>query len=577
MAGGKETPRQKMIGMMYLVLTALLAMNISKDVLNAFIQISKGLGKTNEILDTKADATILSIANSKEAEKAAPFKKAAEEVDKWADDMLSYLEEMKARVMASSIKGNSDGTGFEEFMIDKNGKKVAIYADYKDADSSLVVKTPDENQNNTSLLVGSEPQTPKDGPFSAKELRTKLEQYRDKLLALKVTKADTGQWVFAEKAPDAVNAVKGTFSFADGFDHDGQKEPWETNNFYHMPLVAVLANLAKIQTDILNVKNTVLNELAQGINASDLKFTDVTVAVVPKQSYVLRGGEFEVEIYLAAFNKTSKTKVYMAGEASPTSTPTVFDPGGKSAIESNEEGKCIFKANTGGMSLGEHSYRGQIAYMKDGKEEYIPFIVPPVFVGEPALVVSPVQMNVFYRGLDNPVEISVPGVPQSSVEASCSGCQTFTKGEKGTWNVKPGTDTKATISVSATINGEKKSIGTKEFRVKRIPDPVASFGGKKSTDSTIPQGDASVASGVRADMENFDFNVTVKVKSFKLSIVGGSGNLKEYPSSSNRMSEDGIQAIKKAKKGEKIFIEDVMVDMPDGQTRKLSPISLKIV
>jgi gliding motility-associated protein GldM len=327
----------------------------------------------------------------------------------------------------------------------------------------------------------------------------------------------------------------------------------------------------------MNAKNNVITSLAAGINASDLKFTDVTVAVVPKQSYVLRGDEFEAEIYLAAFNKTSQTKVYMGGEAGANATPTVFDVAGKSAIVSGPDGKCIFKTSTGGMSLGEHGYRGQIAYMKDGVETYIPFVVPPFFVGEPALVISPVQMNVFYRGLDNPVEISVPGVPQDQIEATCQGCQTFAKGDKGQWNVKPGADQKAIISVSATVNGQKKSIGSKEFRVKRIPDPVPSFGGKKPTDSTISQGEAGVAAGVRADMEGFDFNVTVKVKSFKITIANGSGNLKEYPNGGNALSEANREAIKKAKKGERIFLEDIMVDMPDGQTRKLSPITLKVI
>jgi len=151
MAGGKETPRQKMIGMMYLVLTALLAMNISKDVLNAFIQINKGLGKTNEILDQKSQATIDAINSSTEGAKAVPFQQKVVEVDQWTDAMMAYIEEMKARVMASSMKGNADGTGFEEFMID--GK--AIYADTKNADGKLIVSTPDENQNNTALLVGA--------------------------------------------------------------------------------------------------------------------------------------------------------------------------------------------------------------------------------------------------------------------------------------------------------------------------------------------------------------------------------------------------------------------------------------
>jgi len=290
-----------MIGMMYSVLTALLALNISKDVLNAFIQINKGLGKTNEILEAKSKATVDAINDSKEGAKAVPFQEAAVQVNKLTEDMMKYIEEIKARSMACAVERNVDGTGFEKFMV--NGK--AIYPDYKDAEGTQLVKTPD-SQDQTSLLIGSDVANPSTGPFSALELKKKLSEFRDKLANLTVVKADSSgkSWTLPE---DVKSSILAAFDFPDGVDNDGNKEPWEVNNFYHMPLVAVLANFSKIQTDVMNAKNNVVAALAAGINADDLKFTDVTVAVVPKQSYVLRGGEFEVEIYLAAFNKTSKT------------------------------------------------------------------------------------------------------------------------------------------------------------------------------------------------------------------------------------------------------------------------------
>jgi hypothetical protein len=179
--------------------------------------------------------------------------------------------------------------------------------------------------------------------------------------------------------------------------------------------------------------------------------------------------------------------------------------------------------------------------------------------------------------LENPVEISVPGVPQDQVEATCAGCQSFTKGDKGQWIVKPGSEKEAKISVSATINGEKKPIGVKDFRVKPIPDPIPSFNGKKPTDGTITQGELSVATGIRADMSNFDFNVTVRAKSFVITIGTASGGVKEYNNPSNTLTEGNKDVLKKVKKGEKIFIEKIMVDMPDGTTRQLANINLKVV
>jgi gliding motility-associated protein GldM len=574
MAGGKETPRQKMIGMMYLVLTALLAMNISKDVLDAFIQINKGLGITNLTLEDKAEATIQALKNPKKGEEAktAPFAAKADEVDQMADAMIAYIEEMKARVVAASIHGNKDGAGYEEYLIE--GK--CIMPDAKNADGKLIITKPDDNQSNTTLLIGADDKNPRTDPFSANELRVKLTAFRDNLANISVVKADSSGKSFT--IPDDVKAaLMSSFAFEDGLDHDEKPLPWESHNFFHMPLVAVIANLSKIQTDVMNSKNNVITALAHGVNAEDVKFTDITVAVVPKQSYVLRGDEFVAEIYLAAFNKTNKSKVYMGGEYSgetPT-TMSTFNSDGKTAIEAGSDGKCVFKANTGGMSLGDHGYLGQIEYVGgDGTVKQIPFAVPKFYVGEPALVVSPTQMNVFYRGLDNPVEISVPGVGADKISATCDGGE-LTKGAGG-YNVRPGTGQKATISVTAEINGEKKNIGSKEFRIKRIPDPIPSFNKKRPTDSTISLTDARVAPGVIAEMEGFDFNVTVKIKSFRLTVTKG-GTFLEDKAASNAVTGKMQEFLKGAKAGDRIFIEEIKVDMPDGTERKLSPITLKIV
>jgi len=573
MAGGKETPRQKMIGMMYLVLTALLALNVSKDILDAFIQIDDGLNVTNNVLNEKAAATLKSLQEPKkeDAEKAKPFAAKALEVEQWSAEVMKYIEEMKARVMAASHNGNADGTGYEEYM--KDGK--AIPPGTLNEDGKPVISKKDENQNNTTLLVGPNPESPRTDPFSANELRNKLTSFKDKLVGISVARADSSGNNF-QLTDDVKASIEKTFGFPEGVDHDGKPASWETHNFYHMPLVAVIASLSKIQTDVMNSKNNVMTALAQGINVNDLKFTDVTVAVVPQQSYVIKGDEYSVEVFLAAFNKTSQTKVYMGGayngETKPT--PSTFTPSGE-GIASNSEGKCVFKTGTGSLSLGPHGYTGQIAYTKNGKEEYIPFATPPFFVGEAALVVSPTNMNVFYRGLDNPVEISVPGVDKSAIKASMEGGSISGPGADGTYNVKPGEGKEATIRVTAKINGKDTQMPAKKFRVKSIPDPVPSFGGKKPSDNTISSGELTVASGIKAAMENFDFPVTATVTSFNLSIYV-SGSWKDFKSNGRELSPDGKAALSRLKKGEKFYLEQIMCKMPDGTERKLSGIGLRV-
>jgi gliding motility-associated protein GldM len=568
MAGGKETPRQKMIGMMYLVLTALLAMNISKDVLNAFIQINKGLSKTSEVLQSKAQATLAGLRNAKEADKAAPFLAKAEEVSKLGDELIDYIELLKARTIACSMHGDPAGEQFENYMT--ADKKRAI--DLSSKEGREKVTKLDENQNNTTLLIGPNPQAPHDKPWSATELKNKLVEFKEKLKAIEVTNID-GKVIKLDS--DILTSLDSTFVYNQEPDAEGKMEVWETNKFYHTPLAAVVATMSKIETDVLNAKTSVMSFLASSINATDLKFSDVTVAAVPLQSYVLKGKDYELEVYLAAYNKTSNTKLYMAGayNGDKVPTPSSFSVSGE-GIAADPDGKCRFKVNTGGLSLGPHGYTGQIGYEKDGKMEYIPFATQPFFVGEPALVVSPVNMNVFYRGLDNPVEISVPGVDRSALSVSMSG-GSISPSSDGTYNVKPGEGKDATINVSANINGETVSMPGRQFRIKRIPDPIPSFGGKKPYDSMIAQGDAAVAAGVRAEMEGFDFPVTASVSSFQVTLASN-GVIKEYKCSGNRISDEASQAIRKMKKGEKIFVEQIMCKMPDNTDRKLAPITLKV-
>ncbi|MBX7051510.1 MAG: hypothetical protein K1X54_05710 [Flavobacteriales bacterium] len=556
--------------MMYLVLTALLAMNISKDVLNAFLQINRSQMKTSEILNSKAQASLAALNSPKpeDAAKAVPFQAKAKEVASKTEELVKYMEELKARTMAASMKANNTGDGFDEFM--ENGKAL----DMLSAAGKEKVSKPDENTNATALLIGSKPHEPKTDPWSGNELKKKLEDYAQFMRGIKVMNVDN---IEVSLDPDIVASIDSAFHFPEEVDLDGHAEPWEVNRFHDTPLAACIATMSMLQTGVMNTNAQVLGWLQKSINLSDVKFSDVTYAAVPLQSYVLQGDEFQAEIFLAAYNKNSTTKIYPGGEYSgERPAETEVGPGASGeGIASGPDGKCIFKVNTGGLSLGQHGFKGQLSYMKNGKEEFLNYYIPPITVGTPALVVSPVNMNVFYRGLDNPVEVSVPGVDAKALSVSMEGGSISGPGADGVYNVKPGEGKEATIRVSAKINGKDTQMPPKKFRIKKIPDPIPSFASKKPYDSTVSQGDAGVAAGVRAEMEGFDFPVTATVSSFVVSMVTN-GQYKEYKMNSNRLEDNVKEVIKKMKKGEKIFIEQIMCKMPDGTERKLAPITLKL-
>lgn len=569
MAGGKETPRQKMIGMMYLVLTALLAMNISKDVLNAFIQINRGLVKNSANSEERADATLGLLDNWSDKEKARPFQDKAHEMVEKADALVKHIIEMKAHVLACSAKGNADGAGFEEYIVD--GHLIDI------GDKEKVSK-PDENQNTTGMLIGDEPASPKNGPWSAVELREKLTAFSNECQNLSVTDLKGNMHTLADGAPEAKALIANTFAFADipSSEKGEPDEKWETALFYHSPLAAVIAHLSKIESDVILVKNTVLNFLASSINASDLKFSDVTVAVVPKQSYILKGDSFVAEIYLAAYNKASKTKVYMGGEVSEGAKAEVFDYSGKEAIMSDSDGKCKFKINE--SALGSHSHKGVIVYQDaDGNDVAKPFIIPPFTVGEAALVVSPTAMMVFYERVENPVEISVPGVDASQLSVSMSGGSISPKGG-GNYVVMPTNGSKeAAINVTATINGKQVSMPAKQFKIKKLPDPTPSFQGKNHMTTTISRGDATAASAVFASMgADFVFQgIPVSINGFTMTVASSGKITPEMRATGGSLTSEMKTALSKVKTGDKIYVERIEASVA-GERRPLPSISLKV-
>jgi gliding motility-associated protein GldM len=579
MAGGKETPRQKMIGMMYLVLTALLAMNISKDVLNAFIQINRGLVKNSANSEVRADATLGLLDNWSDKEKARPFQDKAHEMVEKADVLRRYIVELKAHVLDCSVNGTSDGSGFKDFIYPDDYPEVEKRGESWDIGDKEKVSKPDENQNTTGMLIGDAPDDPKTGPWSAAELREKLTAFSKECQELSVVDLKGNNHVLAEKSPEAKALIENTFSFAavPNLEKGEKDQPWETSLFYHSPLAAVIAHLSKIESDVILVKNTVLNYLASQINASDLKFSDVTVAVVPKQSYILKGDSFVAEIYLAAYNKASKTKVYMGGEVGDGAKPELFDYAGREAIVSGSDGKCKFKINE--SALGSHSHKGVIVYQDaEGQDKAIPFIIPAFTVGEIGLVVSAAKMNVFYRGLANPVEVSVPGVDPSQLQVSASGGSLSSRGG-GNYDFTPPADGgpgDAQINVTATINGKSVNMGSKPFKVKPLPRPIAKFAGVTSESSTVSQGCRS-SSFIEAFMpEDFVFTgIQVNIVSFEMEI-SGPGKEKSERCSGSSLSAGLRGALAKVTSGDQIIIKNILYTTNGTGAKPLGSMALTV-
>ena len=212
--------------------------------------------------------------------------------------------------------------------------------------------------------------------------------------------------------------------------------------------------------------------------------------------------------------------------------------------------------------------------MKNGKEEFLKYYIPPFTVGEPALVISPKQMNVFYRGVENPVSVSVSGYSDKDIVASMTN-GTLTKGKDG-YIVKPGKENEATVSATVTnVDGSKKPMPGIKFRVKNVPNPSPYFAGKSVNDETIKKTEVTAAQGVIAKMENFEFDLKFEIVGYKVTMIVG-GTPIEKISNGAALTGDMKEMLAKAKPGQKIYIESIKARGPDGTVRNLGALSFKV-
>jgi gliding motility-associated protein GldM len=299
----------------------------------------------------------------------------------------------------------------------------------------------------------------------------------------------------------------------------------------------------------------------------DFKFNQIAAKVVPNANYVLIGDEFKAQIFVAAFD-TSQNPEIIVGESADSTTYSVS--GNPRPIEvHNGVGYLKIPAT----SEGVQRYGGIIKVVtpSGGEKKYA--FNGEYNVGRPAATVSAEKMNVFYIGLDNPVSVSVPGIPAEKVSVSMTGGSISSAG-RGKYTVRVTGGSKATINVSAELGGQRRSMGTFEYRIKKVPDPIPIVAGVKG--GIVGRSQVLAAPYVVATLEDFLFEgVRYDVVSFTFSTLEGS-YIKEVPISGARLNESALALVNKAKSGQKLFFENIRAKGPDGGIRSLPSVILKL-
>lgn len=552
MGGGKETPRQKMIGMMYLVLTALLAMNTSKQVLQGYISVSESLGASKKSLEENNKRVTTAFEGTINGNAAAkPYYDRALEAQKILNDLYKYIGDVRSFVVAETEPKANKDTKIADTLNLRNMEKI------------------DDYDMPTTVLIGSEPKTPKTGPNTASEMKEKMNQAHDKLVALldKMQKTD-GEHLLKDDYESLKKKIASIKPVDSKRIEDGIEFNWEMDNFYHLPLAAVYTTFNKLQSDVKNVEAEILQVFSGASGKLAIKFDHLEAKVIAPSSYIQAGQQYVADIMLvASSSKTAKGDLeFLVGADSASGT------GGTAIPIENGMGKYV--VGTGGQ--GEQTFKGIVKFKKpDGSFDRYPFSAT-YMVAAPAIAIEPEKMNVFYIGVDNPIAVSAAGVsPTDLVVNATGGGVTKTGGAGGKFVLRFTTPGECSISVSAkTKDGTKPQGPPKKFRVKKIPDPVAKVGGKTGN-VEMKKAELAAIGGVGAELAGFDFDARFTVVSFELSAVV-KGALKSEPCQGNNLSASAKQILSSAGVGSKIFIENVKAKGPDGTIRSIPGVTIKV-
>ena len=536
MSSVKMPPRQKMINMMYLVLTAILALNVSKEVLDAFAIMDAELVRSERAHEQRSqlEYTVFADMAKQLPEKFGAKHSQALRVKAMADSLVHDIESIKIGVISKA-----DGVD-----VSKLRGKDASGRDTLRALLALEMK--DDRDVLTEVLVGSEPASPREGAGTAHELRVRISAFRDSLKVLSAAK------------PELVAALDGLFDFSDRRDASGTMNNWESFNFYDVPLAAGVATLSKLQADIRAAENDMVKWLYRSVEVDDFKFGTLTTAVVPQSSLIMAGDSFRADVFLAAYD--------------PLNPPTVTLSTGE-VLPIGLDGKA--KLRMRGDQVGERAVEGRIRF--EGPKGVREFPYSTTYqVMAPLLVASPTKMNVLYRGVENPIDLSVPGVPMERVQASIT--TGAIRRDGAGWVATGMTGSAADVFASATMaDGSVRRIGPVRFRVKNLPPPSPYIKDKGPSDTRIPLNDLKTAGGV-AVRTNTEFGDIWSAKSYTFTFQRGSGAPIVHECQGNAFTPSVKQVLERARPGDRVFFDMITAQLANGQgpVVKLAPIVLKV-
>ncbi len=508
MASGKLSPRQKMINLMYLVFIAMLAMNMSKEVLSAFGFMNEKLVENNSTATQKNNQTLsnLSTKAQEQPEKYADLYKTAITVNKLSKDFTTYLETKKAFL----VDGLEDPKNYETM------------------DQSNLV---DEH----FFLKDSYTE-------EGQEFLNQINSYKNSILGL-----------LGENNPLSAVINK-------RFDTSDQKkgigtQPWLNNRYEGFPLISTVTNLTAMQMDVKTTESEIYSTLLGGQLESDVSMSNYKTILIPEKSAFFQGENFKGKIVLGRYDSSLQPS-------------EVIVNGNK--ITKIEDGGAVLDFPAGGV--GEREVKGKFVFIENGEPVEIEINSTYAVIPKPnSAVISADKMNVVYRGVPNPMTISIPGIPDNLVRATATG---LTKtGGSGKYTMTPASGREVTIKVSGTLPNGQTVSSSQNFRIKDIPSPQGTI--RKESGHVVMPNSSLVNATVGAELPDFDFDLKLTTTGFTIKVLGQGAVVVR----GNKMDAAAKKAIAKAKRGDIVTIFDIKSSLVGNSGYKIknaSPVSVEI-
>lgn len=527
MSTSKLSPRQRMINMMYLVLIAMLALNVSREILKSFYLFELSFSNANSTADTRNMETMKAFQkkmdDDKTRKKTEKWFLLAKDAHKISREFNAYVEKMKADII-------KDGGGRVE--LKENEKGLTELA------------TPDNMEKHAYYFIDK-------GLGNGLKLKNRINETREKLLAL-LSSARNGEAIMASLERSSQLRAE------DPFNGTLENKTWVSSYLENAPLAGVVTLLTKTQNDCKTLEADVLNVLSENINIATVIHDGQVALIIPESRYVMSGSSFKAKIALATFDKTSTPKIIVNGNAI-----NVKDGFGEYSFPANGISSHKVEAKIETID----PYTGKPMFLEAEPLEWNSF--------QPSATISADAMNVLFIGLDNPMSISVPGITPENTFVSANNGVVLTNAGSGKYIARAsGTTGTCVVTVSArTLDGSIKKMGESTYRVRKVPYGKLKAGNLSS--GTYSKARLMMQQSINVVLEDFYFNnVRFTVLEYSAIMINRKGEF--YREDSKNNSPAALKKVlEKARSGETVYIDYVKARGPSGDIYP-DPISLKI-